>query len=174
MVNSSRLFDAMESSMFCFKKPVALISLLAATSANAGPGINDITFTGTGMSPTGSWPIGHEWTIRAILTDSTGKAIGFLSPSINLNTAGGASFPIGFEIMLGAGAPKDAIINVYRSTATFNAGDAVERAEYDGVCMPSGCASGLVTVPASSALLNSDFRADNTALPVTLQSISVD
>lgn len=160
--------------MFHFKKSVAIISLLAATAAHAGPGINDITFTGTAMSPTGSWPIGHEWTIRAILTDGTGKAIGFLSPSINLNTAGGASFPIGFKIMLGADAPKDAIINVYRSASPFNAGDPVERAEYDGICMPSGCPVGVVTVPATGSLLNSDFKADNTALPVRLQSISVD
>lgn len=160
--------------MFCFKKSVALISLLAATAAHSGPGINDITFTGTAMSPTGSWPIGHEWTIRAILTDSAGKAIGILSPSTNLNTAGGASFPIGFEVMLGADTPKDAIINVYRSTGPFKAGDAVERAEYDGLCMPSGCPLGPATVPASGALLNSDFKADNTALPVTLQSSYVD
>jgi hypothetical protein len=126
------------------------------------------------MSPTGSWPIGHEWTIRAIITDGAGKAIGILSPSINLNTAGAASFPIGFEIMIGANAPKDAIINVYRSTSPFEAGASVERAEYDGVCMPSGCAAGVVTVPASSALLNTDFKADNTALPVRLQTFSVD
>lgn len=156
------------------KKFAALVSLLAATAAHAGPGINAITFTGTAMSMSGDWPSGQVWHIRAILTDSGGHAIGGLSEEITLDTNPGASFPIGFKVLLGANAPADAIFNVYRETTPFAAGDSVQRAEYDGVCMPSGCSAGVVTVPASGSLLNPDFKLDNVALPVRLQSYSVD
>ena len=160
------------------KKLTVSIALLASTvAAHAQPGITSITFTNTAMSATGSWPIGHEWYIGAILTDGSGHSIGTLTPVpmlLNLNTGSAASYPTGFKVTLGAAAPADAIVNVYRSTTSFVAGDAVERAEYDGLCQPTGCVAGDLSVPVTGELLNSVFVSDNTALPVTLQSSYVD
>jgi hypothetical protein len=162
--------------MSSFKKFITVFSLLtAAVTAHAQPGITSITFTDTAMSATGSWPIGHEWYIGAILTDSAGHVIGSLTPTlINLNTGSAASYPIGFTVTLGAAAPADAIVNIYRSTGPFVAGDQVERAEFDGLCNPAGCPAGPLSLPMLGALPNPDFKPDNTAMPVTLQSYSVD
>ncbi|HEX4479976.1 MAG TPA: hypothetical protein VH082_04155 [Rudaea sp.] len=157
------------------KKLAATMSLLVAcVSAHAQPGITAITFTNSTVSTTEGWPVGNEWYIGAIMVDSTGHTIGSLITGINLNTASLSSYPTGFKVTLGAAAPADAIVYVYRSTIPIVAGESVERAAYTGLCAPTGCLMGDLIVPVTGDLLNSDFQVDNTAMPVKLESFSVD
>jgi hypothetical protein len=151
--------------------------IFASAAAHAQPGITAISFTGTAMSPTGSWasiPSPGFWNIGAILTDGAHHPIGSLSPLTTLNTAGAASYPSGFRVTLGQNAPADSIVVVYRSTSPFVAGDMVDKAEYGGLCEPTGCVPGDLIVPVTGDLLNSDFTAGGTALPAELQDFSVD
>jgi hypothetical protein len=164
--------------MFYAKKFCFLGLLLgAAATAHAQPGIIGISFTDTAMSATGSWPVvpsPNVWTIRAILTDASHKTIGTLSLVQTLNTASAASYPTGFRVRLGENAPAGAIVIVYRSPMLFDAGAPVDKAEYTGLCDPIGCVAGELIVPVTGQLLNSDFTSGSTAMPVRLQSYSVD
>ena len=153
-----------------------LTCFTACTAANAQPGVTAISFSGTSMSATGSWasvPSPNYWSIGAILMDSAHTPIGFLSPLTTLNTASAASYPTGFKVTLGANAPAGVIVVVYRSTTPFVAGDTVDKAEYAGLC-PAGCVAGDLIVPISGELLNSDFTAGASAMPVKLQDFAVD
>jgi hypothetical protein len=157
------------------KKLLVTISLLATCIvAHAQSGITAITFTSSTVSASEGWEQGNEWYIGAILVDSSGHTIGSLVTGINLNTTSLASYPTGFKVTLGAVAPADAIVYVYRSKRPFVAGDGVERAAYPGLCAPTGCVPGDLVVPVTGNLLDSDFFPDNTAMPVKLQSFSVD
>ncbi len=154
-----------------------LAGFAIASTAVAQPGITAITFKDTAMSPTGSWasiPTPGFWSIGAILMDSAHHPIGFLSPLTSLSTASAPSFPTRFSVTLGESAPADSIVVVYRSTTPFSAGDTVDKAEYTGLCAPTGCAPGDLTVPISGQLPNSDFTPGASALPVKLQEFSVD
>jgi hypothetical protein len=162
------------------KYRLCLATLIAccaiSATAHAQPGITAISFTGTAMSSTGSWaivPSPGYWSIGAILMDSTHTPIGFLSPQTTLNTASAASYPTGFKVTLGENTPADVIVVVYRSTTPFAAGDTVDKAEYSGLC-PLGCVAGDLIVPISGDLLNTDFTAGASAMPVKLQDFSVD
>lgn len=163
------------------KKLLCLAGLFACCAVSsttlAQPGVTAISFTGTAMSSTGSWaivPSPGYWSIGAILVDHTHTPIGFLSPLTTLNTASAPSYPTGFKVTLGANAPADAIVVVYRSTTPFAAGDTVDKAEYAGLCAPVGCVAGDLFVPVSGDLLNSDFTGGASAMPVKLQDFSVD
>ncbi len=163
--------------MFHLKKICFSVLLASSTFAHAAPGITDITFTGTGMSMSGSWAVVDApayWSIRAILMDGAHNTIGTLSPTITLNTASAASYPTGFQVTLGAIAPADAIVVVYRSKMPFGAGDTVDKAEYPGLCQPIGCSAGGLIVPVSGDLLNTAFVSDVSAMPVRLQEFSVE
>lgn len=154
-----------------------LIGCIAVnTAAHAQPGVTAISFTGTSMSATGSWasvPSPDYWNIGAILMDSAHTPIGFLSPLTTLNTASAASYPTGFRVTLGENTPAGVIVVVYRSTTPFAAGDIVDKAEYMGLC-PTGCVAGDLIVPVSGELLNTDFTAGASAMPVKLQEFSVE
>lgn len=161
----------------CIRK-ISCVALLLGASAmtHAQSGITAITFTDTAMSATGSWPIvpaPNYWSIAAILTDASHHPIGALSPQVTLNTASAASYPKGFRVTLGEKTPANAIVVVYRSSNPFTVGDTVEKAEYAGLC-PTGCVTGDLIVPISGELLNSDFTAGASALPVKLQSYDVE
>jgi hypothetical protein len=153
-----------------------VLGCAVSAMASAQPGVTAISFTGTAMSGTGSWPIVASpafWNIGAILLDSAHNPIGFLSPLTTLNTASAASYHTGFRVTLGAAAPAGAIVVVYRSTKSFVAGDPVDKAEYPGLC-PTGCVAGDLIVPVTGELLNTDFTAGASAMPVTLRDFSVE
>jgi len=177
-VNSATLNKARGFIMKYHLKLTGLFACFAfSAAANAQPGITAIAFTGTAMSASGSWakvPSPGYWSIGAILVDGAHHPIGFLSPLTTLNTASAASYPTGFKVTLGASAPADTIVVVYRSTTPFVAGDTVEKAEYTGLCPPTGCVPGDLIVPITGELLNSDFAARGAAMPVKLQDFSVE
>lgn len=159
-------------------KSAACLSLLAV-SLQVHAGATKITFADTGHAAGEEWPMmAGFWHVRAQLIDASLKPIGNLSEETTFNTASAPSFPTGVQVVLDAPAPANASLVVYRSSSPITEGSNVDQAIYANLCNPSGCAAGTVDVPAAGPtqgeLLNTDFRPNGTALPVKLQSFSID
>jgi hypothetical protein len=148
-----------------------LLALFLFACASAHAGVTSINIPGSGNFAGENWAMGSQWTVRAILLDSSLQPIGALSPSASFDTLGQALVPAAVTVNLDAAAPAGSIIRIYRSTSAFNAGDAnVQFADYS-VCP---CNAGAVAPTATQRLPNGDFSSSGTALPVRLQDFSVD
>jgi hypothetical protein len=150
-------------------KTVLAIALIAATSS-AYAGITRIALGPSANVPGHNWAKGDKWNVRAILLDSSMQPIGKLSPPAIFDTTSAALTPSQVKVTLDASASVGSIVRVYRSTKAFTAGVDTEYADYS-VCP---CGLGDVFVTTSHRMDNEDFTADQPALPVKLESFSVD
>jgi hypothetical protein len=151
-------------------KTVLAIALIAATSS-AYAGITRIALGPSANVPGHNWAKGDKWNVRAILLDSSMQPIGKLSPPAIFDTTSAALTPSQVKVTLDASASVGSIVRVYRSTTAFSAGADTEYADYINLCP---CVPGDVFVSVSGRSDNDDFKADQPALPVKLQSYSVD
>ena len=153
-----------------FIKTVLAIGLIAATSC-ANAGITRISLGPSSNVPGHNWAKGDKWNVRAILLDSSMQPIGKLSPPAIFDTTSAPLTPTQVKVTLDGSAPVGSIVRVYRSTKTFAAGADVDYADYINLCP---CVPGDVSVSVSGRSDNEDYKADQPALPVKLQSYSVD
>jgi hypothetical protein len=151
-------------------KIVLAIVLIAATSS-AYAGIIKISLGPSGNVPGHDWGKGDKWNVRAILLDSSMQPIGKLSPPAIFDTTSAPLTPEQVKVTLDASAPVGSIVRVYRSTKAFTAGVNTEYADFINLCP---CVPGDVFVTVSGQVGDEDFTADQPALPVKLQSFSVD
>jgi hypothetical protein len=168
MVNSASTFT--EFSMFNSIKAVALLPLFLL-GAQAHAGITSVGIGGSGSHPGENWAKGDTWHVRAILLDSTLQPIGVLSSEAKFDTTAAPLAPESVTVHLDGSASTGSIVRVYRSTVPFSVGDSVQYADYSGLCP---CVKGDLLLTVSGVLPNGDFANRGNAMPVRLQSYTVD
>ncbi len=156
--------------MFNSIKAAAMLSLLFF-GAQAHAGITSVGIAGSGSHPGENWAKGNTWHIRAILLDGTLQPVGALSRETKFDTTSAALAPEDVTVHLDSSASVGSVVRIYRSTASFNVGDSVQYADYSGLCP---CVSGDLFVTVSGRLPNGDFGNRGNAMPLKLQSYSVD
>ena len=144
-----------------------LATVAVALAMQAHADISSIDIGGSANVPGQNWAKGNTWHLRAILLDSTLTPIGKLSPSTTFSTVTAPLTPRPVSIVLDASASIGTVIRVYRSTTNFNVGDSEQYADITGECP---CTKGDVAI----LLPNGAFTARENALPVRLESYSVD
>jgi hypothetical protein len=169
MVNSASTFFA-EFSMFNSIKAAILLPLFLL-GAQAHAGITSVGIGGSGSHPGENWAKGDTWHIRAILLDSTLQPIGALSSEAKFDTTAAPLAPEDVTVHLDSSASVGSIVRVYRSTAPFIVGDSVQYADYSGLCP---CVKGDLFLTVSGIVPNGDFSNRGNAMPVQLQSYTVD